>query len=99
MTTLITAEQLDGTRLGRCDANCYNAKTPHCRCICGGVNHGKGLEAALQTTEQHHDNLPKISTNPKLPWGPIRFSHLLDPQRQSNLPLFQQPSETPAPAA
>ncbi len=39
--------------VGRCDARCYNAKEPHCDCICGGRNHGRGLEKALaQTREQ-----------------------------------------------
>ena len=30
--------------VGRCDARCYNAKEVHCECICGGKNHGAGLQ-------------------------------------------------------
>ena len=34
--------------VGRCDANCYNAKEPECHCICGGANHGVGLKIAVE---------------------------------------------------
>jgi len=34
----------------RCDARCYNGKHARCRCICGGRNHGVGLEKALRNT-------------------------------------------------
>lgn len=34
----------DGTR--RCDSRCYNARGHRCECICGGVNHGSGLQVA-----------------------------------------------------
>ena len=37
------------TKNGRkCDARCYNAKGKKCTCVCGGINHGIGLEAALE---------------------------------------------------
>jgi len=36
----------------RCDARCYNAKTGHCACICGGRNHGAGMQKALDNTRQ-----------------------------------------------
>ena len=32
--------------MGRCDARCYNAKGTVCKCICGGINHGCGLNIA-----------------------------------------------------
>jgi hypothetical protein len=32
----------------KCDARCFDAKTWGCHCICGGSNHGVGLEKALQ---------------------------------------------------
>jgi len=32
--------------IGRCDANCYDAHTGRCSCICGGANHSLGFEAA-----------------------------------------------------
>jgi len=51
MTTMINAPNSDGPGR-RCDANCYNAKSPRCRCICGGQNHGVGPDqAAANTTE------------------------------------------------
>jgi hypothetical protein len=33
----------------KCDEKCYNAKRIGCHCICGGHNHGLGLEHALKT--------------------------------------------------
>lgn len=39
--------------VGRCDAKCYNAEHPHCDCICGGRNHGAGLEKALDNTREY----------------------------------------------
>jgi len=39
--------------VGRCDARCYDAKSPHCDCICGGANHGKGKEAATENAKKH----------------------------------------------
>ena len=39
--------------VGRCDARCYEAKHEGCTCICGGKNHGAGLDKAItQTREQ-----------------------------------------------
>lgn len=51
MATLIH-EISSGGRQRRCDANCYNAKTPKCDCVCGGANHGKGLVQALRGQAQ-----------------------------------------------
>ncbi len=35
---------------GRCDEKCYNATSTRCVCICGGVNHGVGLDKAIENT-------------------------------------------------
>ena len=49
--------------------NCENAKSPRCRCRCGGVLHGKerfgSLEesALLPETDAHHAAPPKPRTN------------------------------------
>lgn len=51
MTTLIAVYDSRGC-VGRCDARCYDAREPECDCICGGVNHGQGLAAALRNTER-----------------------------------------------
>lgn len=50
MTTLIAVYDSEGCR-GRCDARCYNAEHPECTCICGGMNHGAGLQRAMQNTQ------------------------------------------------
>jgi len=47
MTTLITF-WASGVQGGRCDAKCYDAKTPRCDCICGGANHGVGRNQAIE---------------------------------------------------
>lgn len=52
MTTLIAAYRSDGTCLGRCDARCHDALEPRCDCICGGRNHGAGLERAVENTRE-----------------------------------------------
>jgi hypothetical protein len=48
MTTVIAVYNSDGC-VGRCDANCHNARTAHCTCICGGRLHGasRGGRSAL----------------------------------------------------
>lgn len=51
MTTLIAVCGGDGCE-GRCDARCYNAREPHCDCVCGGRNHGAGLKQAVENTRQ-----------------------------------------------
>jgi len=49
VTTLISQRIGDGNER-RCDAKCYGAGGPDCDCLCGGINHGKGLQAALDNT-------------------------------------------------
>jgi hypothetical protein len=36
----------------RCDGRCYNGKNKTCVCICGGRNHGVGLEQALKNVQE-----------------------------------------------
>ena len=48
MTTLIHAQ---GAGAGRCDAKCYDAKGTACDCVCGGLNHGAGLQVATDHTK------------------------------------------------
>ncbi len=46
---------LDGERvIGQCDARCYDAAAgePACDCVCGGRNHGLGLERAVALTHR-----------------------------------------------
>jgi len=57
--TLITIGNSEGER--RCDARCYDAKGPDCDCVCGGRNHGKGLQAAQEQTAEHARELLKVA--------------------------------------
>ena len=50
MTAVITAHD-DGGCIRWCDAKCYTAVGPVCRCICGGKNHGVGIHKALENCE------------------------------------------------
>ena len=58
MVTLISTGTSSGKK-GRCDARCYNAKSKKCKCCCGGMNHGAGLQNAAQNTQQYADQLVK----------------------------------------
>lgn len=49
MATCIAVYNSEGC-VGRCDANCHDATEPECDCICGGMNHGKGRQAAIANT-------------------------------------------------
>jgi hypothetical protein len=51
MTTMLTWTSSSGRR-GRCDASCYDARKPHCDCICSGANHGAGHNQAVENTER-----------------------------------------------
>ena len=51
MTTLIKVRNSRGL-VGRCDAHCYEAKFPHCECICQGRNHGAGLAQATSNIRE-----------------------------------------------
>ena len=61
MVTLIIGHQ-NSKRSGQCDARCYNSKTPNCKCsLCGGKNHGVGLQMAIENTREMRDELVKIA--------------------------------------
>jgi hypothetical protein len=51
MVTLISYHSSGGDQ-GRCDAKCYDAHEEVCDCICGGKNHGAGIEQALGNTRE-----------------------------------------------
>ena len=51
MTTLIQCSNSSGV-YGRCDAKSCGAHGPDCSCVCGGMNHGKGLDAATENTRE-----------------------------------------------
>ncbi|RMH70190.1 MAG: hypothetical protein D6675_10330 [Gemmatimonadetes bacterium] len=54
MAVLIEVRNSSGV-IGRCDAKCYDAETQECHCICGGQNHGAGLERAIRNTRKYAD--------------------------------------------
>lgn len=51
MATLIAVYNSEGCQ-GRCDARCYEATSSDCDCICGGRNHGVGLDQAADNTRE-----------------------------------------------
>lgn len=52
MVALILAMNSEGDVVGRCDAKCYEAQSAECDCICGGRNHGAGLEKARENNAE-----------------------------------------------
>ena len=54
MATLIAVYNSEGCQ-GRCDARCYEAISSECDCICGGRNHGVGLDQAANNTRELAD--------------------------------------------
>ncbi len=53
MTTVIAAYDSDGCT-GRCDAKCHDATGPDCNCICGGKNHGVGVDKAVENAREQY---------------------------------------------
>ncbi len=51
MTTVLAVYNSEGC-VGRCDANCHNATESACDCICGGKNHGAGLQKAIENNHE-----------------------------------------------
>jgi len=99
MTALLTLTTPDGV-VRRCDKNCYDARTPRCTCICGGINHGQGFRTAVENTwtlKQH----PERVRYPK-PYDPaksfLQFAKAVNYTDQ--LYLFEDPDvdTTPRPA-
>jgi len=84
MAALISAYESNGKLMRRCDAHCYNARFVHvdmCTCICGGANHGVGLEKAFFNTQALQGDWKETFRNTyKLP---IRFDTV------DQLPLFE----------
>lgn len=56
MTTLLLLKASDGREFS-CDGRCYLAKTEKCSCVCGGDNHGVGLDSACEITRQNSDKM------------------------------------------
>jgi hypothetical protein len=73
--------------IGRCDAKCYLSKHHCCDCICGGKNHRKGLDTAVQNTRECADQwLLDYAKSKGL--GVHYTAELGRSVRQQQLPLF-----------
>jgi len=70
--------------VGRCDAKCYNAKGPVCKCCCGGANHGVGLRQAVENTRV-------IPSHELLKWAKQQepSGSKFTIKTQGSLPLFE----------
>ena len=53
--TVLMELRINGRIVARCDKACVEAKHPRCTCICGGKNHGKGHNAAVENTLREAD--------------------------------------------
>lgn len=79
MATLILVKYSSG-KSRRCDARCYNAKNRKCTCVCGGANHGVGLQAAIRYTEGLAECYFEQIADPENP--PVRISKLIPRQKE-----------------
>ncbi|RJO60372.1 MAG: hypothetical protein C4542_09780 [Dehalococcoidia bacterium] len=72
---------------GRCDARCYDSPAParSCTCVCGGKNHGIGLQAALARTQEHFEEWREEAERHGVILGLGRGA------RRCQLPLFPGP--------
>lgn len=60
MLTVFEATTADGWKR-RCDETCHAAKLPRCRCVCQGINHGVGFNAALENTRECFEWLRELT--------------------------------------
>ena len=65
MATLIRVPTEKNTR--RCTATCYNAKGQTCYCVCGGLNHGVGLERAMANTSIYIEGIREAHPTAEFP--------------------------------
>jgi hypothetical protein len=58
MSTVLAVYNTKGC-LGRCDARCHEARGTVCRCVCGGANHGVGVEQAAENSAQMGEEIAR----------------------------------------
>ena len=86
MATLIAVYTSEGC-VGRCDAKCYDAQSADCDCICGGTNHGAGLELAIENTRERVEEwLPEYAKEK----GLKNYRSVLNRNLVDQLSLFDQ---------
>lgn len=61
-----------GTRR-RCDARCYDARHPKCDCVCGGANHGVGLDKAVHNTRVMAQAMVEKATDDTYAWRCLAY--------------------------
>lgn len=71
MGTLIAVYDSYGCA-GRCDARCYDAQGPDCKCICGGANHGVGEKIARKYSRYITDDELTAECQKLVSSGPLR---------------------------
>lgn len=55
MSSTLLALYLGRDLVGRCDVNCWGGTDARCECLCNGLNHGIGLDAAVEQTRRMVD--------------------------------------------
>lgn len=55
MSSTLLSLYLGRDIVGRCDVNCWGGDDARCECLCGGMNHGVGLDAAIEQTRRMVD--------------------------------------------
>lgn len=63
MTTVVSYRG-SGGEARHCNAACYDAKGKDCTCICGGMNHGGGLDKAMENTAALFTHLLEPTADP-----------------------------------
>lgn len=49
---ILLRQKIGRNRARVCNAQCYNAKTKYCDCICSGKNHGQGEAQARENVRE-----------------------------------------------
>lgn len=65
MATLFSVFDSKGRYLGGCNARCYDAKGDRSVCVCGGVNHGVGIQKAARNTLELRTIFPRGPHKPE----------------------------------
>jgi hypothetical protein len=97
MTALITVRSSRGI-IGRCDAACYNADRGKCNCVCGGINHGKGRQAAAALTILHAAQILRQNEAMHPAMGPLLVQRPADLHDLAHPTLFPNDPERPTDA-
>lgn len=59
-----------------CDVKCYEALEPICDCVCGGRNHGIGLQQAIRLTVEKKDMYQRLYGK-KVSYGEIVMKKIM----------------------